>query len=127
MVPGKRTGSWGRNVVRLRSAWTLTAEVAMLSIRIRPDSGTTVARIERARVLLPDPVRPSIAVVDPPGIRRDTFCRTGSRCGAYRMVTFSKTMSPADEGHQAGGSTFPGGSCSKCSSSTTLSTETKSI
>ena len=96
--------------MRLRRARMLTVEVGMLSIRIRPDSGSTVARIEMARVLFPEPVRPSTAVVEPPGIRRDTFCKTGSRCGAYRTVTLSKMMSPVDEGHQAGGSTVPGDS-----------------
>ena len=43
------------------------------------------------------------------------------------MVTSSKTMSPLYDGHRAGGSIEPGGSCSRCKSSTTLSTDTKSI
>ena len=36
-------------------------------------------------------------------------------------------MFPLYDGHRAGGSIEPGGSCSRCKSSTTLSTDTKSI
>lgn len=105
----------------------LTVEMSMLSIRIRPDDGRVVARSESANVLFPEPVRPMSAVVDPPLMVREIFCSAGSRCGAYWIVTFSNTMSPPSVGQYAGGSTDPGVSCSKWSSSTIRSTETKSI
>lgn len=92
-----------------------------------PANGLLVLRSVRARVLLPDPVRPTTATVDRPGMRKDTSEREGSRCGAYLMVTFSKTISSPYVGHAAGGSKLPTGSSSKCKSSTTRSTETKSI
>jgi len=68
-----------------------------------------------------------MAVFDPAGILKETPERDGSRRGAYRIVTSSKTISPENDGHQAGGLTVPGDSFSRCISSTTLSTETKSI
>lgn len=80
-----------------------------------------------ANVDLPLPVRPRTAVVEPPGIRRERLDRAGSRWGLYRMVTSSKVMSVPNFGHDAGGSTVPGVSCSMWSSSSTLSTDTKSI
>ena len=62
------------------------------------ESDLLVARRDSAKVLLPEPrrnqiffkiygdallpVRPRRAVVEPAGIRRDTFDKEGSRCGA---------------------------------------------
>ena len=55
MVPGKRTGSWARKVMRERRAVVETRARSMLSTRIFPEVGRMVARRERARVDLPEP------------------------------------------------------------------------
>ena len=79
MDPGKRTGSCAKNVTRLRKACLSTFEMSIPSIRMRPDSGRIVANSASDKVLLPDPVRPSSAVVDPPGMRKDKDDNDGSR------------------------------------------------
>jgi hypothetical protein len=45
------------------------------------------------RVLLPDPLDPTSAVVDPAGASNDTFFSTGTP-GLYSKVTCSKPTSP---------------------------------
>ena len=127
IVPGNRTGSWARKVTRLRRACLSTVAMSMPSIKILPVLGGVVASSESASVLFPEPVRPMRAVVEPPLIVKDTLMSAGSRCGAYWMVTSSKIMSPPSLGQYAGGCSEPGGSSSRCRSSTTRSTDTKSI
>ena len=68
--------------MRERRVEVLTRARSMLSIRILPDEGQMVARRERARVDLPEPVRPMRAVVEPEGIVRVRLLIEGGKLGA---------------------------------------------
>lgn len=81
-MPEKRTGSCATKVMRSLRDLVETVERSTLSINILPLSGRTTASSAIARVDFPEPVRPMIAVVEPPGMWRDIFVREGSRVGA---------------------------------------------
>lgn len=72
-------------------------------------------------------VLPTMAVVEPPGIEILTSLRLGGRCGAYRTVTLSNSISAPNLGQLAGGMILPGSSCSISVNSMTRSTDTNSI
>lgn len=51
----------------------------MPSMRIRPVTGSVVASSDKASVLLPEPVRPMSAVVEPPFMVSEMLESAGSR------------------------------------------------
>ena len=70
------------------------------STSTRPDCGRLNVITRLINVLLPDPLDPTSAVVDPAGARNDTCLSTGTP-GLYSNVTSSNTTSPCTSGSGA--------------------------
>ena len=67
--------------MRERRMFLSTLEMSMPSINMLPDVSGVVARRDRENVVLPEPVRPTIAVWVPPGSFAVTFVKAAGDVG----------------------------------------------
>mmetsp|Transcript_21186 Transcript_21186/g.68367 ORF Transcript_21186/g.68367 Transcript_21186/m.68367 type:complete len:208 (-) Transcript_21186:1131-1754(-) len=102
-VPANSTGSCGITDSRERSWCRPNPCTGTPSIRISPASQSTSRnRHAVASVLLPLPVRPTIATFSPARMSNVSPSSTGSRSGRYRSRTFRNSIAPC-AGHSLGG------------------------
>ena len=81
MVPLNRLTVWGTRISFSRSWAGVRERVSRPSSRIRPPAGSKKPMSRLATVLLPQPDRPTKAVVLPRGISRVSSRRAGARPG----------------------------------------------
>lgn len=103
-------GSCARNVIRLRRMFFETLAMLIPSIVTVPLDKGVVARSESARVLLPEPVRPTIEVWVPPGRVAVMERMAGGEVGVYCTVTSTKVTGELGRGQSGGGVVVPGSS-----------------
>ena len=101
-----RDGAVEQEVVLEHDAQVLRKSRSLLSVRsrpstsTRPDSGRLKAMTRLMSVLLPEPLDPTSAVVEPAGARNETCFSTGTP-GLYSNVTSSNSISPRMSGSGA--------------------------
>lgn len=93
-VPVNKVGSCGITVILCRSVYKLIFEISTPSILILPFSNSISLDNVSPRVVLPEPVRPTIPIFLPGEISKVRFLITRSVCGLYLNDIASNLISP---------------------------------
>ena len=92
--PVKSVGSYGIIVIFSLTLSSGTSAIFNPSIMIEPPSISTILVSARLIVLLPAPVLPTMPILWPPLISKDSPCKTSSVFGLYLRSTSLKCMVP---------------------------------